>query len=70
MERKKDIAKKLGISNGYLSLLISGERQISWNLAERLSNILHGKDIVELKNSKFRDVINELCAEEYDANSN
>ncbi len=51
MKSRKEISSELGMTEQYLSMLINGERNISWPLAERLSAMFPGKSISEWKRS-------------------
>lgn len=47
--KQKDISKLLKIDESLLSRLLSNKRQVSWPLAERLSNFFPGRSISEWK---------------------
>ncbi|RLB94616.1 MAG: hypothetical protein DRH26_00680 [Deltaproteobacteria bacterium] len=47
--KNKDIAIALNISDALVSRLLSGERKVSWPLAERLSKMFPGRSISEWK---------------------
>ena len=41
MKRQNEIAKQLGISKSYLSMILSGQRRIPENLEKLLSELVH-----------------------------
>jgi len=47
--KNKDIAIALNLSDALVSRLLSGERKVSWPLAERLSKMFPGRSISEWK---------------------
>lgn len=49
MKSRKEISGLLEISEQYLSMLLSGDRKISWNLAVVLSELFPGRSIKEWK---------------------
>jgi len=49
MKSRKEISDQLDITEQYLSMLLSGKRKVSWNLAERLSKMFPGRSISEWK---------------------
>jgi plasmid maintenance system antidote protein VapI len=51
MKSRKEISNHFGISEQYLSMLFNGERKVSWNMAEKLSDLFPGKSISEWKRS-------------------
>jgi len=51
MKSRKQISQQLGMTEQYLSMLINGERKISWPLAEKLADLFPGKSIRDWKNS-------------------
>ena len=52
MMKNKHIAKTLKVSDTLVSRLLSGERKISWPLAERLSKMFPGRSISEWKRAE------------------
>ena len=63
MRTQKQISKQLGISETYLSILLSGERKVSWPLAERLSKKFPGRSISEWKRvspGELKQAFNQL----------
>lgn len=47
--KQKDIADYLGIKAAFVSMLLRGQRPVSWPLAEKLAAIFPGKSISEWK---------------------
>jgi plasmid maintenance system antidote protein VapI len=63
MKSRKEISNHFGISEQYLSMLFNGERKVSWNMAEKLSDLFPGKSISEWKRSnpeEFRAAFSQL----------
>ena len=56
MIKNKEIANTLKISESLASRLLSGERKVSWPLAERLSKMFPGKSISEWKRAEVTDL--------------
>jgi len=56
MKPRKQISQQLGMTEQYLSMLFSGERKVSWPLAEKLTGLFPGKDIVSWKHSTPDDL--------------
>jgi plasmid maintenance system antidote protein VapI len=66
MKSRKEISDQFKISEQYLSMLLGGERKISWPMAERLSKMFPGKSISEWKRSEpsdLKQVFNQLKVE-------
>jgi transcriptional regulator with XRE-family HTH domain len=55
---KTTIAKKTGISNAYLSMILSGKRRPSWQNAKKLAKVTHTK--IELWMDGDMQRINEV----------
>jgi plasmid maintenance system antidote protein VapI len=57
MKSRKEISDQFKISEQYLSMLLSGERKVSWPMAERLSKMFPGKSISEWKRSNPEELL-------------
>ena len=56
MKDRHYIAKRFGITEQYLSMLILGKRPVSWPLAERLAELFPGRTIQQWKNADPADL--------------
>jgi len=56
MMKQKDIANTLNISDALVSRLLSGERKVSWPMAERLSKMFPGRSISEWKRASVEEI--------------
>jgi len=56
MKSRKEISQQLGMTEQYLSMLLSGERKISWPLAEKLTELFPGKSISEWKRAATEEL--------------
>lgn len=66
MVKLKDIAKTLGISDVSVHYIVTGKRQISWPIAERLSGLFPGKNTSQWKRatpSEFLSAFEQLKIE-------
>lgn len=64
MEWKKitqvDLAEKLGVNQGFISMVLAGKKNFSDELAAKVEEITGGEvTFVELKHPKFRQACNE-----------
>lgn len=50
--KQKNIAKYLGVSETNVCFLFSGQRPVSWPLAEKLAEIFPGKSISQWKRAQ------------------
>ncbi len=51
MMTQTEIANKLNISKTTVSYILNGGRKVSWPVAEKLSQIFPGRDVVGWKNA-------------------
>lgn len=65
MTDRKHIANILGITEQYLSMLLSGKRQVSWRLAERLAELFPVRTIQGWKIATPEEL--NRAFEQYDA---
>jgi len=56
MMKQKQIAKLLGIHDSDVSRTFSGERKVSWPLAEKLADLFPGKTIKQWKYATPEDL--------------
>lgn len=49
MESRKEISKRLRMTEQYLSMLLTGERKVSYPLSEKLSELFPGKTMQQWK---------------------
>jgi len=65
MKSRKQISQQLGMSEQYLSMLLRGERKISWPLSQKLAELFPGKDMVGWKNATPEDLKRAFSQLEY-----
>jgi len=56
MTNRQFISNTFGITEQYLSMLLNGERKVSWPIAEKLSDIFPGKSISQWKRATPKEL--------------
>jgi len=56
MINRKQIARILGITEAYFSMLLTGKRKVSWPLAERLVELFPARTIHQWKKASSDDI--------------
>ncbi len=56
MINRKHISITIGVTEQYLSMLLNGQRKISWPMAERLTELFPGRTIQQWKKATPDDL--------------
>jgi len=59
--KNKDISNTLNVSETLVSRLLTGQRKVSWPMAEKLSDLFPGKSIKEWKKAEPEDLKNAFA---------